>query len=396
MQPVPQSVDQTCRDWCANDPEGPSCHVGSFESIKLCYEECLRAYQLQEGELECGDAWIAIKDCQLELDCEDPFGDCDFTVDALSLCQQVAVHRDYCEANCPDLDIEACAQDPSECQAIVYCESTCPSLALETCLQDTSECIRIGNNRYYCESNCPSLNITACERDPSECQQLVSNRAYCQSNCSFLALSACEQDTSECDQYVAASSYCDVNCPLQPREECISQYLSTESCDNSGSNGTYGFTCTLSGLPIPMPVTIRIDAEDPGFVKGQASSLTTLLHYEVAPAVVNLFPDLAPDSMFDLVEATVTVSGGTPTEIAHTAPGLPFAPRGAFDSDEITTVMTAGVSATELGLSITAARFVISGLPESLVVGGEIELAAGQGDCDPLSAVSGPLTFSVQ
>lgn len=393
---VPQSVDQTCRDWCANEPEGASCHLGPFESIKPCYEGCLFEYQRQEADGGCGDEWIAIMDCQLELACEDPFGDCDPAAEDLSQCHRLAANRSYCEANCPDLEIETCQDDTSECQAIVYCDSTCPSLALEVCLQDPIECGRIGRNRTYCQTNCPSFDLATCEQDPSECQQLVANRTYCIEHCPSLDISACEQDTSECEQLVAAASYCELNCPLQLRQDCIDQYLSTGDCDSSGSDGVYGFTCTLSGLPIPMPVTIRIDADDPGFVKGQASSLTTLLHYAVAPAVVDLFPSLAPDSMFDAVEVTVMVTGGTPTEIAHSAAGLPFAPVGMFDSDEVMTVVTAGVSASEIGLSVTATRFVINGLPAALVPSGQIELLAGQGDCDPLQAVSGPLTFAVQ
>jgi hypothetical protein len=74
--PPPANVDQTCRDWCANEPEGLSCHQGAAGSVQGCYEDCLRDYQ-SEAERQCGDEWIAIKDCQVDLECEDLFGDCE-------------------------------------------------------------------------------------------------------------------------------------------------------------------------------------------------------------------------------------------------------------------------------------------------------------------------------
>ena len=37
-----------------------------------------------------------------------------------------------------------------------------------------------------------------------------------------------------------ANSYCASNCPLQDREECVQQYLSTGSCGNGGTGGNGG------------------------------------------------------------------------------------------------------------------------------------------------------------
>jgi hypothetical protein len=82
---LPASVDQTCRNWCANEPEGLSCHQGPAGSVQDCYEKCLRDYPNEPGRL-CGSVWIAIKDCQLNLDCEDLLGDCDPLEDAFIAC----------------------------------------------------------------------------------------------------------------------------------------------------------------------------------------------------------------------------------------------------------------------------------------------------------------------
>ena len=63
------------------------------------------------------------------------------------------------------------------------------------------------------------------------------------------------------------------------------------------TDGEYTFTCTLDGLPIPLPVVIKINADDPGFAEGETADLTTLLNYVVAPAVIDLLPGLAPDAV---------------------------------------------------------------------------------------------------
>ncbi|MGB8332373.1 MAG: DUF2490 domain-containing protein, partial [Polyangiales bacterium] len=80
------------------------------------------------------------------------------------------------------------------------------------------------------------------------------------------------------------------------------------------------------------------------------------------------------------------------------ADGLPFSPVGLFSSDEVSTVVTADAGASQLRLAVTAARFLINGLPVALVPEGFIDLEAGQGDCDALAADtgSGPLTFPVE
>jgi hypothetical protein len=187
--------------------------------------------------------------------------------------------------------------------------------------------------------------------------------------------------------------------------DCIEGWTVEVVCgEETGASGPaeYTFTCLLARLPIPLPVSIALYAEDPGFTEGTTTTLTSQLSYSVAPSVIGLLPDLAPDSRIASVDTTVGVAGGTPTSIlydATEAPNiLPFPPVGEFDSTEVMTDITPDSGATEIVLSVEAFSAVVNGLPESLVPGGQIELTAGEGDCGPLEPVegSGPLTFPVR
>ncbi len=134
--PPPASVDRTCRDFCANEPEGFSCFNGPPELVEGCYEQCLSDFQSYGS---CGDEWIAIYDCHIALECDDLFGDCDSALEPLDECVRLANNRLYCEANCPELDIAQCEQDTAGCVAFAsasrHCESACPT-------QDRGQCIQ--------------------------------------------------------------------------------------------------------------------------------------------------------------------------------------------------------------------------------------------------------------
>jgi hypothetical protein len=123
--------------------------------VKPCHEDCLEDYQ-REAERQCGDEWIAIQDCQLDLDCEDFFGDCDSVEDVHDECLQRAANRDFCEANCPDFDLAQCEQDTTECRQLVdansFCESRCPNQNREACI---AQYIAGGT----CDDGCPAGEI---------------------------------------------------------------------------------------------------------------------------------------------------------------------------------------------------------------------------------------------
>jgi hypothetical protein len=101
-----QLTDLTCRDWCVNEPQGSSCHQGPPESVEDCHEDCLQGYRKEEEQSGCGDAWIRIKICQLDFECEDPSGECDWHEEVLDSCRA----NSYCQANCPTQDRQECIE----------------------------------------------------------------------------------------------------------------------------------------------------------------------------------------------------------------------------------------------------------------------------------------------
>ena len=212
--PPPQAVDETCRDWCANEGEGASCHEGPFESVQPCYESCLATYQQEVGR-QCGDEWIAIKNCQLDLGCADLFGDCDSTENAYSECVTRASDREYCAGNCPDLDPNEC--DTAKCQANQYCESACPTL-------DRNQCIE------------QRISVDMCEHHEavSQCRQYCAGQDLNECVSQWLADGRCEFN----DGFGACISFCE---PIGSASSvCADYWEQNGECPPPGTGGTGG------------------------------------------------------------------------------------------------------------------------------------------------------------
>jgi hypothetical protein len=197
--PLPQAVDETCRDWCANDSEGASCHQGTFESVQPCYEKCLRDYRAEEEQWQCGGEWIAIKDCQVALECEDLFGDCDSVKNEHAECVRLLSNRAFCEANCPNLDIAQCQQDTTECrQSVQVCDEMCgwPDecfVQLGVPLQG-SDCVQT------CEAQVEIVGIA--------CVSAISSSIACLGTCDVESLSQDELIACQ-DEALAIESACE-------------------------------------------------------------------------------------------------------------------------------------------------------------------------------------------
>ena len=147
---APRTLDQTCRDWCANEPAGISCHQGPVQSVQACYRLCLEDYELMVS-VACGDEFQAFKDCQLELECNDLFGECEGACDltgAMEACRQHCTRQDLIECvaqwdangTCEfDDGWAACA---AVCEPIGISNSTCAAHweATGMCPPEPSQC----------------------------------------------------------------------------------------------------------------------------------------------------------------------------------------------------------------------------------------------------------------
>lgn len=309
--PPPPTVDQTCRDWCANEPEGFSCHQGSVESVQDCYENCLRDYQ-SEAERQCGDEWIALKDCQLDLDCEDLFGDCDSTKGAYDECVQTANNRAFCETNCPELDIIRCEQEAMLCPAHQFCEATCPT-------QDPVQCVaqymETGTCEYReatdsCREYCAAQILSECvdEWIATGMCQFDDGAAACRALCPNY------RPESYCAEYWEENGVCPDGPP--PLEMPCGE---GESIDDSFTTGVGAVACDALGV-ISIPIGVTLAARPMGPIAGETD-------FEVR-AQQTLDEDTVGDLGALVQRATIgeswtdvdEIGGSDPVKVAATVP----------------------------------------------------------------------------
>lgn len=246
--PPPQDVDQTCRDWCANDAQGASCHQGPFDSVQPCYEGCLSTYQ-QEVDRQCEDQWIAIKDCQLDLDCADLFGDCDSNQNAHSECATAAFNREYCESNCPNLDLNGC--DRQTCDAHNYCQSDCPTM-------DETECREQYINQRQCdhEDAIVQCGNYCTQQDLSQCVDQWLSTGRCEFDSGSAACAAvCSSGGPTCGRYWDKYEAC----PSSSTGACAA--ICTGDCSIDGVDPAQGFDQCVSSCQQEQPNEDRCENE---------------------------------------------------------------------------------------------------------------------------------------
>ncbi len=163
--------------------------------------------------------------------------------------------------------------------------------------------------------------------------------------------------------------------------------------------GSYEFTCTAPGIQTPLPFQIIIETADfDGSLEvGKPSELRTQLGYVIVSN--NLVVGLDLPGLIADVRATVGVEGAAPSEIAHTAEGLPLDSQiYRFDSNVVVTdPLMPPPGSTAVQLSVSAFSIRVTELPTAFFAQGELELVAGQGNCGAIvpSEGSGSLVFPV-
>jgi hypothetical protein len=328
--PPPPRVDQTCRDWCANEFEGPSCHQGPFDSIRPCYEGCLSNYQRFEADAQCGDDWVAIKDCELDLECEDPFGDCRPAEEAFAACMRVSDNRAYCEANCPDFDLANCEQDTTECREFVtadsYCGSQCPTQERQECLQQYDAIGTCETVLNYCESECPTQDQQQCIREYESSRSCFTEDATsaCRQNCTQQDLNQCVQEwlsTGGRCEFNDGWAACDAYCPMNgnTRSECAAHWDANGTCPPPPPPGCDATACIFCPVEVLDPTVgalfpdgllapIEFTATSASVIQGQVATIQVDATSQVGPLPVTVSATLAGTS-FTTYSATAGGSG---------------------------------------------------------------------------------------
>jgi hypothetical protein len=144
--------------------------------------------------------------------------------------------------------------------------------------------------------------------------------------------------------------------------------------------GLYGTECTYENLPIPYPIAFTLNATAERLVAdGRASTLTTSVRVVGAGGLCNL---LDTGSFLSVAEVVVVVGGAQPAEIIHELESMVPADCLFFETETRMTEITPDPGATAVTLEITAFSLTATGLPESLVPGGEITLPSEDYPCE--------------
>jgi hypothetical protein len=88
---TPEEIDTICRTWCGStEPNGPDCNPRQ-DDPEDCYERwCLNGCYHDSTDCydgPCVHPFIAIRECELSLMCNDEFGDCESLEEPLTACR---------------------------------------------------------------------------------------------------------------------------------------------------------------------------------------------------------------------------------------------------------------------------------------------------------------------
>lgn len=144
--------------------------------------------------------------------------------------------------------------------------------------------------------------------------------------------------------------------------------------------GLYVTECTFETLPIPYPIRFAVDASmSPALTVGGTSTLTT-------SAVIRPWPELIPalpsdlDVVASVAELSLAVTGAHPSSIVHTLPE-PTPDYVPLELDTQRTEVTHDRIAARVTVEVAHFSMTVTGLPESLVPGGEITVPSEGYEC---------------
>ena len=134
-----QEAEITCRAWC--DPIN-TCGEGYGEP-PACLDRCMR-----EAQEICGEHDHAKRLCELEMNCNDPFEDCNVHDEDRDQC--LADLRTHCSEQCPEADQTLCFNARGDCGLFTGCAERCP-IDQSYCVENDGQC----GVRDVCNQECP-------------------------------------------------------------------------------------------------------------------------------------------------------------------------------------------------------------------------------------------------
>lgn len=128
---VTRSAMETCQTWCRNEANGPSCcfevqlppPFDDFFAENDCRGDCYDLCEETVAEMACLEEYVAVRECQIQLACDDFFDECQALdgrlvgcslradAEASGLCAVAAAACSITEAECLSTFVEAGSPD---------------------------------------------------------------------------------------------------------------------------------------------------------------------------------------------------------------------------------------------------------------------------------------------
>lgn len=142
--------------------------------------------------------------------------------------------------------------------------------------------------------------------------------------------------------------------------------------------GLYVTECIFEGVPIPLPIRFTLTGTmSPALMVGGTSTLTTSAVMRPWGEVIPLLPS---NVVASAAELSLAVTGAHATTIVHTLPE-PTPGYVPLEMDTQMTEVTHDGLAERVTVEITQFSMTVTGIPESLVPGGEITVPSEGYEC---------------
>ena len=264
---VTRGAMETCQTWCRNETNGPSCCFEvqfpppfDFFDESDCRRDCYDICEETVAEMACLEEYVAVRECQIQLACDDFFDECQALDGRLVGCPLRAEAE---ESGLCEVAAAACSITEAECLS-TFIEAGSPDCALGweeyvSCIENgfstCEECVDFTQPSDQ-ECNWPSGAGEDIPFEPQSCDTFTLRPAGCGEPCTG------GSDT-ECTDF----TYCEA-------EVCESNCITSTDCAR-------GEACTDRGRCFP---TIDGDPLECSFFDDPPSGCGASCEEEACPA----------------------------------------------------------------------------------------------------------------